>query len=723
MSTPRSGTTRAIIALTVLLLLSLFLLAGLVADTERFDRYRWWLFGSNVLLAGVFFVLIVINCVSLVRKRLRKEAGSRLTTKLTIRLVLLVLAPAAALYTFSAWLVTKSVDSWFDVKIEAALGDALDLSRHSLDTQLEQYRRMIDPVVSELNDTPEELSAYVLPSLLEQSGAGEMSIISNNRNIVASVSTGEAGLLPNLPDAEALGETSQGRPYLGVDYITDSGLFARLVFPLNQTGMEAENRLLQVLYPMSERVNTLAANVQSAYREYDRLFYLRDSLQSMLVVILTLVLLSGVLYAVWLAFYSSASLMRPIAMLAGATRDVGSGKLDIKLDASSKDDLGELVGLFNQMTARLAQARDLNETSQRLIENKSAHLHTVLEGISSGVLSLDSEFVLQTANPAAEKILNIRFSGLLGRPLCPNADNPALRDLCDRLLSLIHSGRSEWKQEFGLFVGDEYKTLTFHVATIPNGSYVVVFNDVTETVQASRETAWEEVARRMAHEIKNPLTPIQLAAERLRNKLAEKLSGTSAEFLKRCTYTIVDQVQSMQNMVDEFSQYAHSFPSKLTPLEINGIVRDICELYYPVNFTLELDLDPENPPIAGDGARLRQLLHNLLKNAGEALAGKPDGRVNITTRVRHAPFVSVEISVSDNGPGFDKHLMERIFEPYVSSKLKGQGLGLAIVKKITEEHNGKIKVANLAQGGALVTVTLPYFNIDPMSKAAAGSAA
>ena len=622
MSTLRSRTTLWIILLTALLALSLALLAGLVADSERLDRYRWWFLGSNILLAGVFLVLIIINLVSLVRKRLRKQAGSRLTTKLTILLVSLVLVPAATLYVFSTWLVTKSVDSWFDVKIEAALSDALDLSRHSLDTQLEQYNRMIGPIVSELNNTPDELSAYVLPSLLAQSGASEMSIISNNQNIIASVSTGEANLLPNLPDADALSETSQGRPYLGVDYIVDSGLFARLIFPLSQTGVETENRLLQVLYPMSERVNTLAANVQSAYREYDRFFYLRDALQSMLVVILTLVLLSGVLYAVWLAFYSSANLMRPIALLTNATRDVGSGKLDVQLDASSKDDLGELVSSFNQMTARLVQARDVNETNQRLIENKSAHLHTVLEGISSGVLSLDKGLVLQTANPAAEKILNIRFSELLGRPLCPNANNPALRDLCDRLLSLVRSGRSEWKQELGLFVGDEYKTLTFYVAIIPSGSYVIVFNDVTETVQASRETAWEEVARRMAHEIKNPLTPIQLAAERLHNKLAEKLSGANAEFLKRCTYTIVDQVQSMQKMVDEFSQYAHSFPSELTLLEINGIVRDVCELYRPVNFALELDLDVGNPPIAGDEARLRQLLHNLLKNAGEALAGE-----------------------------------------------------------------------------------------------------
>ncbi len=723
MSTLRSGTTPSIILLTVLLVLSLTLLAGLVADIERFDRYRWWFFGSNILLAGVFLVLIIINFVSLTRRCLRKQAGSRLTMKLTVSLVSLVLVPAAMLYVFSTWLVTKSVDSWFDVKIEAALSDALELSRYSLEIQLEQYRRMVSPIVSELNDTPDELSSYVLPSLLSKSGASEMSIISNNQNIVASVSTGEASLLPNLPGAEALGETSQGRPYLGVDYITDSGLFARLVFPLNQTGVEAENRLLQVLYPMSERVNSLAANVQSAYREYDRLFYLREALQSMLVAILTLVLLSGVLYAIWLAFYSSASLMRPIAMLTNATRDVGSGKLDIQLDASSKDDLGQLVDSFNQMTARLAHARDVNEANQRLIENKSAHLHTVLEGISSGVLSLDDEFVLQTANPAAEKILDIRFSGLLGRPLCPSADNPVLRGLCERVLAPIKSGRTEWKQELGLFVGDEYKTLTLHVATIPSGSYVIVFNDVTETVQASRETAWEEVARRMAHEIKNPLTPIQLAAERLHTKLAKQLGGTSAEFLKRCTNTIVDQVQSMQKMVDEFSQYSHSFPSELTPLEINRIVRDVCELYSPANFSLELDLDAGNPPIAGDDARLRQLLHNLLKNSSEALAGKPEGRIRVKTRARQVPFDLVEVSVSDNGPGFDKNLMERIFEPYVSSKIKGQGLGLAIVKKITEEHNGKIKVANLVQGGALVTVTLPCFNMRPISKAATGSVA
>ncbi len=722
MSSLRTGTVWSIVVLTILLATSLALLAGVVKDSAMFDRYRSLLFGFNLLLLAVFGVLIAVNITGLIRRLLRKQPGSRLTLRLTALFVLLVLIPATVLYTFSAWLIEKGVDSWFDVKIESALGDALELSRHSLATHLEQYHRLIEPMIAELNDTPNELASYVLSALLERSGASEMLIIGNNQTVIASVSTDEASLLPDLPPGEALNEIAQGQPYLGIDPIQDSGLFARLVFPLAQTEAAPEARLFQVLYPVSERVNTLAANVQNAYREYDRLFYLRDALKQMLIIVLTLVLLSGVLYAVWIAFYSAGRLMRPIVLLTKATHDVAGGKLDVKLEPPSQDDLGQLVGSFNRMTTHLALARNANERGRHLLENQRAYLHTVLEGISSGVLSFDSGFRLKTANRAAEGILNVPFNELLDRPLSSIADKPALSNLCEHLLASLESGDAEWEREFGLFIGDEYKTLICRGAVMPNGGYVVVFNDITEVVQAHRETAWEEVAQRMAHEIKNPLTPIQLAAERLRNKLAAKLPDADTGFLERCTHTIVTQVESMKRMVNEFSQYARSLPVELAPLDINRIVREVCELYGANAFELALRLSPENPAVSGDEARLRQLLHNLLKNAAEALAGRADGRVTVTTRVRHAPPAAVDIEISDNGPGFQGSIMERLFEPYVSSKPKGNGLGLAIVKKIVEEHSGKIKVSNLADGGAAITMTL-LLNAEATAKPIEGTAA
>ena len=723
MSESRPATTLPIVVLTGLLAASLALLAGVVSDASVFDRYRTLLFGFNLVLLTVLVVMIAMNVAGLIRKRLRKQPGARLTTKLTGLFVLLALIPAAVLYFFSSWLIEKGVDSWFDVKIESALGDALDLSRHSLDMQLEQYRRMADPVVAELNDTPNELASYVLSSLFERSGASEMLIVGDNQNIIASVGTAEASPLPDLPSAEALDEIYRGQPYLGIDPIQDSGLFARLVFPLAQTGAETETRLFQVLYPVSERVSLLAANVQAAHREYDRLFYLREAMKQMMAIVLTLVLLSAVFYAVWLAFHSSERLMRPIVMLTKGTQDVASGKLDVRIDAPSHDDLGQLVNSFNQMTVRLAQAKDDDERSQRQLKNQRAYLHTVLEGISSGVLTLDDEFKLKTANRAAEEILGVSFTGLLDRPLSPVADKPALNDLCEQLLPLLKSGDAEWEQEFGLFIGDEHKTLICRGAIMPNRGYAVVFNDITGVVRAHRETAWEEVARRLAHEIKNPLTPIQLAAERLRNKLSKQLQGEDAGFLDRCTHTISEQVESMKRMVNEFSQYARSLPSELAPLEINRVVQEVCEFYRSGGFELQLELAPENPPVSGDEARLRQLLHNLLKNAAEALEDQTDARAVVTTRVRRTPPATVEIEVSDNGPGFQESLMKRIFEPYVSSKPKGNGLGLAIVKKIVEEHNGQIRVANLESGGAAVTVTLPRFGANATAKIVEGDAA
>ncbi len=725
MSTPRSGTALLIIILSVLLATSLALLAGLVNDSAMFDRYRHLLFGFNILLLTVFSVLIAGNMIALIRKLSRKQPGSRLTSKLTFLFVLLTLIPAAVLYMFSSWLIEEGVDSWFNVKIETALDDALDLSRHSLDTQLEQYRRLAEPMVAELNNTPDELASYVLSSLLEQSGASEMMLLGENQNVIASVGTDEASPLPELPPAEALSETSQGRPYLGIDPIENSGLFARLVFPLAQTETVTGTRLFQVLYPVSERVNTLAASVQGTYREYDRLFYLRDALKQMLIIVLTLVLLSSVLYAVWIAFYSAKRLMRPIVMLTNATRDVAEGKLGVQIDMPPRDDLGQLVDAFNEMTTCLAQARDADEHSQRLLEDQRAHLHTVLERIWSGVLSLDNEFKLTTANQAAEEILGVPFGKLLNRPLNSATDNPALNNLCGHLMPLLKSGDSEWEREFNLPIGEEYKTLICHGAIMSNGGYVVVFNDITAVVQAHRETAWEEVARRMAHEIKNPLTPIQLAAERLRSKLADNLQSDDADFVNRCTRTIVEQVESMKTMVNEFSQYARNLPSELTPLEINRVVREVCELYRSgaPSFHLELELSAENPSVAGDEARLRQLLHNLLKNAAEALEGHDNARVTVATRVRHTTPAAVDVEVTDNGLGFQEDIMKRLFEPYVSSKPKGNGLGLAIVKKIVEEHNGKIKVSNLAGGGASVTVTLLHLSAGASVKTIEGDAA
>ena len=725
MSALRSGTALSITVLTVLLATSLASLAGLVKDSVMFDHYRHLLFGFTLLLVVVFVVLIIINLTGLVRKRMRKQPGARLTSKLTFVFVLIALIPAAVLYLFSSWLIERGVDSWFDVPIESALGNALDLSRYSLDTQLEQYRRLIEPMVAKLGDTPNELAEYELETLLETSGASEMLIVGNNQNVIASVSTGEASPLPDLPPAEALNKTAEGQPYLSIDPIQDSGLFARLVFPLEQTEAAPEIRLFQVLYPVSERVTKLATSVQNAYRNYDRLFYLRDALKQMMITVLTLVLLSGVLYAVWIAFYYAERLMRPIVMLTKATQDIADGKLGRRIDMFSRDDLGKLVDSFNQMNTRLAEAHADNKYSQHLLENQRAHLQTVLEGISSGVLSFDDDLNLTTANRAAEEILGVPFGDLLEHQLTPAPDQPALNNLCEHLLPLLKSGKPDWEQELKLFIEDEYKTLICRGARMPDDGYVVVFDEITEIVQAHRETAWEEVAQRMAHEIKNPLTPIQLAAERLRNKLSKKLHTEDAGFLERCTHTIIEQVESMKTMTDEFRQYARSFPSNLAPLKINRVVRDVCDLYRsgPLSFRLELNLSAENPSVPGDEALLRQLLHNLLKNAGEALENQGDACVNVTTRVHHAPPATVDIEIADNGPGFNKDIMERMFEPYVSSKHKGHGLGLAIVKKIIEEHNGKIKTGNLADGGGLVTVSLLQFSEDAVSETIEGDAA
>ena len=478
----------------------------------------------------------------------------------------------------------------------------------------------------------------------------------------------------------------------------------------------AENRILQALYPVADRINELADVVQVAFQKYQQLTFLRQPLKVSFILTLSLVLLLSVLSAVWVAFQLARRLMSPIHELAEGTQAVAAGNYSTRLSASGRDELGFVVRSFNDMTTRLARARDAARSSQQLVENQRTYLEAVLGRISNGVITLDMRGELRTANQAAVNILGVDLSRHIGQTLrVLSARQPALERFAEAVLPHVSGGGAEWSEQIELFGAEGRRILVCRGARLPgrdadNEGYVLVFDDVTALIRAQRDAAWSEVARRLAHEIKNPLTPIQLSAERLRQKYLASMSSDEARLLDRSTHTIVQQVETMKSMVKAFAEYANAPEVQLHPLNVNDIVREVSDLYRGMDGDLEVNLalDRLLPNIHGDAARVRQVLVNLIKNAIEAQSGQHKSVIDIRTRhVRHHGYDYVELRIEDQGPGIDADVLEHLYEPYVSTKVKGGGLGLAIVKKIIEEHGGVVRVSNKADRGALVVIQFP----------------
>ncbi len=705
-----------IIFLFGLLMGSLYLMADATRNETSFEELHYWLLPFNVFLLAIFLVLIIFNIARLVTQVVKRQPGSRLTLRLLLMFVLLAIVPVGIVYSFSIWLLQEGVDSWFDVDVEQALQDSVDLSRSSLDLHMRKLRKQTEPMIKELADTKPLDTPYVINDLLRRSGAAEIVLFDRSSRIIASGGEVGAAVLPRLPGETVLRLVSQGETYVGLDPIKESGLHIRLVFPMRSNRPGSEQRMVQVLYPISDRISDLALNVQEGFGKYNQLVYLRTPLKQNFNLILTLVLLLGVLFSVWAAFYSARRLVAPIKDLAQGTKEVAAGQYHKKLPIERQDDLGMLIASFNQMTERLSLARDKAKLSQHLIDSQRLYLQTILENLSSGVVSLDQNLIIKTANATASQILNIDVNQYIGRDIAQlSMANENLKSFCDQVVPMIQSSEKKWQTEVKLFDGDRSKMLMCRGVTLPidaaqTGGYALVFDDITELIRAQRDSAWGEVARRLAHEIKNPLTPIQLSAERLRGKILPKLNEQESSILDRATSTIVQQVESMKAMVNDFADYARIPQIETTPLDLNKLISEVIELYQnnTYNTVVSASLDEYPPRIKGDSNRLRQLLHNLIKNALEAMHEQQDAKIEITTHcfeISGVPFVSLE--VTDDGPGFPPEILERLFEPYVTTKTKGTGLGLAIVKKIVEEHGGTIRADNTPEHGARIKIRLP----------------
>jgi nitrogen fixation/metabolism regulation signal transduction histidine kinase len=698
----------------VLLLASLFVMGDAARHSARFERLYVWLLLLNTLGLMFLAVLIGTKLYQAVAQLVRGEPGSRLTLKLVLLFVVLSLAPASVVYYFSMKFLDEGIDSWFDVRVEKALEDALELSRTSLDLRMRQLTRQTEGLAEELRDVSETLAPLTLNDLRERSAAVELTLIGSNNRILAS-SIGETlRRLPSLPSQEVFLVLSQRQNYVALEPVFDSGLYIRVVVPVPGRAPGDEGHILQAIYPVEARMSALADSVQDAFSEYKEFAYLRAPLKQSFAITLSLALLVSVLGAIWAAFYSAGRMVAPIRELAEGTRLVAAGEYHKKLPVSQRDELGFLVRSFNAMTATLASTRDEAERSRRLAEGQRTYLETVLQHLSSGVVTLDRHMILRTANGAADQILEAGLSGEAGRSLSDiGREHPVVQRFHEEIDALLRHAQDEWQAQITVFGGGGRKVLMCRGVSLPaqsglRGGQVVVFDDITALLQAQRDAAWGEVARRLAHEIKNPLTPIQLSAERLLHKLKPHLEPEQAAVLERASHTIVQQVEAMKSMVNAFSDYAYTPAMSAAPLDLNALVREVADLYGNAGSRLSLQLADALPPVMADAGRMRQLLHNLIKNGFEALDEIDEPHLEMETRcVREARCAVVELRVQDNGRGVPEDLMPRLFEPYVTSKPKGTGLGLAIVKKIVEEHNGMVWAENRSSAGARIVIRLP----------------
>ena len=687
----------------------LFLLASASANTALFGRHYPLLLLLNAAVALGMFGLVAWQLRELWREHRARVFGSRLKLRLMLMFGTLAVLPGIVVYAVSVQFVTRSIESWFDVRVESALESGLALGRSALDSLLTDLHGKAESMAIELGDRPESARRALLGKLREQTGVHTASLFALNGNLLSSATAELAGIRPSLPDATQL---RQARLANGVTAIEGdgAGMLLRVLVPVQRLGLGDEPRILQVTQPVPGSLAQNAESVQAVYRDYQELQLARSGLTRIYALTLTLTMLLALSAAFAVAVIFARRLSAPLSILAEGTQAVAQGDFSPRQAIYSRDELGVLTQSFNQMTRQLDDARRETERHRSDVEAARAYLESILANLSTGVLVFDRRFVLRLLNDGARHIVADEFAGLAGESVeaWPRQSElgRAIRD------GFAAEGQTPWQSQLELArqsgpLSGMPQFLLLRGSRLPEaggGGYVVVFDDITRLIAGQRSAAWGEVARRLAHEIKNPLTPIQLSAERLEIKLADKLAPTDAEVLKRSVRTIVAQVQAMKRMVDDFRDYARLPAPELGTVDLNALVVELLGLYEQSRVRIDTRLADGLPPVLGDTTQLRQVIHNLLRNAEDALDKINSPAIFITTEACPA---GVRLTVDDNGPGFPPEIMARIFEPYVTTKAKGTGLGLAIVKKIIDEHHGSVVVGKFDTQGARVSIELP----------------
>ncbi|HZV92924.1 MAG TPA: ATP-binding protein [Caldimonas sp.] len=705
-----------------------FLLSNATNDPSLYERHYVWLFWLNVALASVLVLVIVVTGIRLLWRVSRGRFGSRLLLKLAAIFALVGVVPGLVIYTVSYQFVSRSIESWFDVRVEGALDAGLNLGRGTIDSLVADLASKTRQSAERLAESSVPPDPLALERLREQLSAQDVSIVGSAGQTLITTGPSVVGLMAERPSpqllrqahaqrvasiAEGLDEDSAGNGNGG-----GAGHGARVravaLIPSSNFALGEQDRYLVVTQSIAPSLAANALAVTSAYREYQQRSLARSGLRKMYIGTLTLALVLAVFGALLLAVALSNQLAQPLLLLAEGVSEVARGDFRSKPVFASRDELGGLTRSFAEMTEQLSEARELVHRSVVQAEGARANLQTILDNLTAGVMVFDRTGAIDTVNPGATRILRLPLSAYRGRRL---EDVPGLGEFGQSIRQRfdLHAAspeageRDHWQDSFELKTtgpgGRERDSITLLVrgAAMPQGARLMVFDDITELVSAQRVEAWSEVARRLAHEIKNPLTPIQLSAERMRLKLAGKLEGNDRGMLERSVETIVNQVQAMKTLVNEFRDYARLPATHLVALDLNALVGEVLGLYGSAQESgrLHAELGQALPGIVGDGTQLRQVIHNLVQNALDAVAERDDGRVRLFTeaaRNEAGEVRAVRLVIVDNGPGFSEKVLKRAFEPYVTTKTKGTGLGLAVVKKIADEHGARIRIVNLGSG-------------------------
>ena len=709
----------SLVAMTGAVLVLSFLLSLSTGNRAVYERHYAWLFWVNVTVAGFLVLVILLGALRLMARMQHGKFGSRLLAKLAAIFALVGVLPGVLIYTVSYQFVSRSIETWFDVKVEGALDAGLNLGRGTLEAQRNDLANKTRLAAERLADRSGGLSPEVQPLALErlreQLSAQDIAIVGSSGQIILSAGSSPRSLLPERPSALLLRDAHSTRVVTQIEGLEDDAgtgnprIRALAFIPSTNFLLAQQDRYLMVTQQIPAALAANALAVQSAYREYQERALGREGLRNMYIGTLTLTLILAVFGALLLAMALSNQLARPLLLLAQGVREVAKGDLSAKPVFASRDELGGLTRSFAAMTQQLAEARALVDKSVVQAESARANLQTILDTLATGVIVFDHEGRIDTVNPGATRILRVPVSAYRGRRL---EEVPGLETFAAAIKQrfTMHEEspepgeRDQWQESFDLAPENngnaDLQTLLVRGAIMPHDARLMVFDDITEVVSAQRIAAWSEVARRLAHEIKNPLTPIQLSAERLQLKLEPKLEGNDQSMLQRAVGTIVSQVQAMKTLVNEFRDYARLPAARLKPLALNELVRDVLHLYAQAQEQgrLHCDLPADLPAIMGDESQLRQVIHNLVQNALDAVADRPDGQVTVRTELqRHdaGGVRGVRLVVVDNGPGFPDKVLKRAFEPYVTTKSKGTGLGLAVVKKIADEHAARVRISNV----------------------------
>ncbi len=689
---------------------ALYLLSTATANTTAFAEHYPTLLLVNGALVLILVALLAYQLVRLGRRLRRREFGSRLALRFVLLLALMSLLPGALVYTVSVKFLARSIESWFEVRVDKALEGGLSLGRGMLDGMLKELTTEAEEMSLALSRLPREEQVSALNSLREQARVREATLFTSRGQIIGYAGNEQVGLMPETLSHAALKQVRQLQRYAAIESGGEGGgLYMRVVVPLNIPSLSEGTRALQLLQPVPSHLAADAEAVQGGYRDYQELLLARVGLKRLYGVTLTLALLVALLSAFLLAFLLSEKLAAPLATLAHGTRAVAHGDFSQHIPVESRDELGVLTQSFNTMIEQLGEARESAEHHQLELARAKSYLESLLAHLSTGVMSFDIQMRLRSSNPSAGAILGLDFDRLLGVRLTDMAHSAAeLAPLASTIAEgFAQAKNAEWEGQVSINRGGLEKTILLRGTGLggdTEGGYVVVFDDITELIQAQRHAAWSEVARRLAHEIKNPLTPIQLSAERLQLKLGAKLGASDGEMLQRSTRLIVEQVAALKSMVDAFSQYARSPEPRLQPLDLNQLAREVLGLYETLGRTMEVRLAPQLPTVQGDARLLRQVFHNLMQNAQDALTEVAEPHIVVTSEDTGR---SVRLAIEDNGCGIPEQSMQRVFEPYVTTKQKGTGLGLSIVKKIIEDHGGSVSIENMKPHGVRVSIELP----------------